>query len=74
MPERWVRPPLLGREAPSARAAAWRFRLLALLTIAVLVTLVVLGFRQLSGGSAEDPRLSSLSSMTALPLTGEPAT
>ncbi|GAC1440154.1 MAG: hypothetical protein NVSMB55_03770 [Mycobacteriales bacterium] len=60
MGERYVRPPLVAREAPAAWIALWRFRVTAL---ALLVLLVVLGyeaFQQFSGATAQDPGLSSL--------------
>ncbi len=55
MTERWVRPPLVPREAPPAWHAVWRFRIVALLLIAVLVWLGVLLYRELSGATAQDP-------------------
>ena len=53
MAEDYVRPPLLGREAPSARAAAWRFWLaFGVLLAAVIVGLFLL-YRFATGGGGE---------------------
>lgn len=41
MPERYIRPPLVAEEAPSAWVAVWRFRALLLLFLAVVVAVVV---------------------------------
>lgn len=59
-PERYVRPPLLATEATPAWVVRWRFRLLALVVIGVLLILAVLLFRQLTGASAQDPGLGAL--------------
>jgi hypothetical protein len=59
--EQYVRPPLVAREAPARWIAVWRFRATAL---ALLVLLLILGyvvFQHLSGATAQDPGLSSLS-------------
>ena len=54
--ESWVRPPVVAAEAPSRRAALWRYRIASLLLL-VLVTLAVvwlfLKFSNVTGG--EDP-------------------
>ena len=72
--ERYVRPPLLAREAPSPAAATWRFRLGALLLLAVLVLLAVVAFRQLTGTTAQDPGVGALGSWGArAPLTSTAA-
>ncbi len=63
--ERYVRPPLLAREAPAAWIAVWRFRLVALVMLAVLVLLAVLLFQQLTGSTAQDPGVGALSTLTA---------
>jgi hypothetical protein len=55
MGERWTRPPLVPREAPSTRWATWRFRLVALLLLALLVAGAVQAFRVLSGATSQDP-------------------
>lgn len=59
--ERYVRPPLLAREAPAAWVAVWRFRLIALVVLALVVLLAVVVFRQLTGATAQDPGLDALS-------------
>ena len=66
--ERYVRPPLLAREAPAAWIAVWRFRLVALALLAVLVLLAVLLFQRLTGATAQDPGVGALSALTAAPL------
>ena len=53
--ERWVRPPVVAREAAPAWVAVWRFRLLALVALALLVVVAVLVFRQVTGANAQDP-------------------
>lgn len=60
MGERWVSPPVLAREAPPAWIAVWRFRLLALLLLALLVLVAVLAFRQFTGANAQDPGIDAL--------------
>ncbi len=69
MAENYVRPPLLGREAPSRRLAVWRFRALALLVAAALVVVVIAIYQRLSGATAEDPRLSSLPAAVGISLS-----
>jgi hypothetical protein len=57
--ERYVRPPLVAREAPPAWLAVWRFRLTAL---ALLVVVLIVGytvFQHLSGATAQDPGIGS---------------
>jgi hypothetical protein len=59
--EHWVRPPVVARELPSSSTAKWRFRVLAVLLLAVVVFVVVKVFLQLSdvtGG--EDPGIGGL--------------
>jgi hypothetical protein len=56
--EQYVRPALVAREAPSTAFARWRFRLLAVVVLVLLVALVVLAFVTFSGVGAEDPGLS----------------
>ena len=66
MGEPYVRPPLVPREAPPAWLAVWRFRLVAL---AVLVLLVLLSYRvyqEFSGATDQDPGLSSLPAVSPL--------
>lgn len=55
MTEHYVRPPLIARELPSPAAAAWRFRVVALLLLALLVAAVVALFLHFSGVTSEDP-------------------
>jgi len=50
-----VHPPLVAREAPPAWRARWRFRLIALLLLALLVAGGVQLFRVVSGATAQDP-------------------
>lgn len=58
MAETWVRPPLLGSEAPPAWIALWRFRLVMLVLLVVLVAVLVGVYRQLTGANAQDPGVS----------------
>lgn len=54
--ESWVRPPVVAREAPSRLAAAWRYRVVALLLLVLVTGAVVwlfLKFSDVTGG--EDP-------------------
>lgn len=60
MAERYVRPPLLAREAPPAWIAVWRLRLMALLVLAVLVYLGFQLFQRLTGATAQDPGIGAL--------------
>ena len=55
-----MRPPVVAREAPPAWVALWRFRLLALLLLGLLVLGAVLLFRQLTGANAQDPGIDAL--------------
>ncbi len=64
MSEQYVRPPVVGREAPSRRLALWWFRLMALLCAAALVLLVVLGYQRLIGANSEDPGLTNTHALT----------
>lgn len=57
--ESWVRPPLVPREPVPAWRAVWRFRLLALLLLALLVAGGVQAYRVLSGATAQDPGLDA---------------
>jgi hypothetical protein len=57
--ERWVRPPVVAREAPPAWRARWRFRLVALLLLALVVGGGVQLFRVLSGATAQDPGIGA---------------
>lgn len=54
--ETWVRPPVVAREAPSARTATWRYRVVSLALLVLVVVAVVwlfLTFSNVTGG--EDP-------------------
>ena len=53
--ERWVHPPVVAREAPPVWIAVWRFRLLALVLLALVVLVAVLVFRQVTRANAQDP-------------------
>jgi hypothetical protein len=57
--EHWVRPPVVAREAPPAWQAHWRFRVVALLLLAVVVAGGVQVFRVLSGATAQDPGIGA---------------
>jgi hypothetical protein len=70
--ERWVHPPVVAREAPPAWRARWRFRLFALLLLALLVAAGVQLFRVLSGATAQDPGIGAASALL-LPDRQEPA-
>lgn len=58
MAETWVRPPLLGQEAPPRWKALWRFRLVTLVVLALLVLALVAGYQELTGANAQDPGIS----------------
>ena len=64
MGERYVRPPLVAREAPPRWIAVWRFRLAALLLTIVLVLLGYRLYQEYSGATDQDPGLSSLPAVT----------
>lgn len=70
MTERWVRPPVVAREPPPAWRAAWRFRLLALLLLALLVAAGVQAFRVLSGATAQDPGVDATAQLDGGQPTG----
>ncbi len=57
MPEQYVRPALVVREVGSPRAAIWRFRLVALLLVGLLLVAVAVVFLAFTGSTAEDPGL-----------------
>ncbi len=50
-----MRPPLVAREASPAWLALWRFRLVALVLITLVVLLGVQLFQHLSGATDQDP-------------------
>ena len=66
MAERYVRPPLLAREAPPAWLAVWCLRLIVIAVLALLVLLAALTVRSLAGAAARDPGVDALS-LLALP-------
>ena len=66
MAERYVRPPLLAREAPPAWLALWCLRLITIAVLALLVLLAVLSVRSPAGATAQDPGVDALS-LLALP-------
>jgi hypothetical protein len=55
--EQYVRPPLLATEPVSPAVARWRFRLVAMLLLALLTLVFVVIFLKVSGVTAEDPGL-----------------
>lgn len=59
MREQWVRPPVVGREPGRTWPARWRFRLVALLLLALLVAGGVQAYRVLSGATAQDPGIGA---------------
>jgi hypothetical protein len=65
MGEHYVRPPLVPREAPPTWLAVWRFRLAALLLLAVLVLLGYRLFQEFSGATDQDPGVNSMRSTAA---------
>ena len=67
MGERWVSPPTVARELAPAWIAVWRFRLLALVLLALLVLVSVLAFRQFTGANSQDPGVGALPASFAVP-------
>ena len=59
MREQWVRPPVVAREPGRTWPARWRFRLVALLLLALLVAGGVQAYRVLSGATAQDPGIGA---------------
>ena len=55
-----MRPPVVAREAPPAWIGVWRFRLFALVVLALLVLAAVAVFRQVTGANAQDPGIDAL--------------
>ena len=70
MGERWVSPPLVPREPRPRWVAVWRFRLLALLALALVVLATVLLYRQLTGANAQDPGIGALPAVAAPAIRG----
>jgi hypothetical protein len=56
---------VVAREPRPAWIAVWRFRLLALLLLALLVAAGVQAFRALSGATAQDPGIGAAGVSTA---------
>jgi hypothetical protein len=65
MGERWVSPPLVPREPAPAWVAVWRFRLFALVILALVVLATVLVYRHFAGANAQDPGVGALPSRAA---------
>ena len=63
MTERYVRPPLVAQEPAPGWRAVWRFRLLGVVLLAVLVLAGFLLFRQFTGSTAQDPGLDALGTL-----------
>lgn len=59
MGEHWTRPPLVARELPPRWRATWRFRLLAVLLLVLLVAGAVQLYRMLSGATDQDPGIGA---------------
>lgn len=55
MAEDYVRPPLVAEEPGSDRLAAWRFRLVLFVLLAVVVAGIVLAYFALTGGGETNP-------------------
>ena len=55
MVEHYVRPPLVAREAPSASAARWRFRVVSGILLLLFAGLALVMLLKLSGATDEDP-------------------
>ncbi len=66
MAERYVRPPLVPREPTPAWIGVWRFRLVALVLLALLVYVCVQVFQVLTGATAQDPGIGALVQATGL--------
>ncbi|MGZ6792364.1 MAG: hypothetical protein ACXVFV_05380 [Mycobacteriales bacterium] len=71
--EQYVRPALVARELPAAWLATWRFRLVALLALALLAAAVVALFLHFSNVTAEDPGLGGALSPAPAPAVLAPA-
>lgn len=65
MTEHYVRPPLFAREARPAWIAVWRFRLFALIVLALAVLAAVLLFREFTGATSQDPGIGALAPLAA---------
>ncbi|MCA1712648.1 MAG: hypothetical protein LC789_13860 [Actinobacteria bacterium] len=65
MGEQYVRPPLVPREAPPAWRAVWRFRLVALLLLGIVVLIGYRVFQQFSGATDQDPGVGARARVSA---------
>ena len=61
-----MRPPVVAREPAPAWRAIWRFRLIALLLLALLVVAGIQLFRVLSGATAQDPGVEAAAVLVQL--------
>jgi len=59
MGETYVRPPLVPREPTPAWVVTWRFRLVALVLMAVVVLLGYWTFQYFSGANDQDPGIGA---------------
>jgi hypothetical protein len=57
VPEDYVRPPIVAHEHSSTARAVWRFRIGALLVLALIVYVLAKLFLRFSGIGTEDPGL-----------------
>jgi type VI secretion system protein ImpL len=64
--ERWTHPPVVAREEPPAWRARWRYRVVALLLLALLVAGAVQLFRVLSGATAQDPGVEAAGAVASV--------
>lgn len=62
-----MRPPVVAREASPRWIAVWRFRLVALVVLSLVVVLAVLAFRQFTGANDQDPGVGALAAPSPLP-------
>lgn len=63
--ERWTSPPVVAREAAPAWLPVWRFRLLALVLLAVFVWVLYLVVQRVNGANAQDPDFEALAVLVA---------
>jgi len=64
--ERYVRPPLVAREATPVWVGVWRFRVAALVLLAVLVLIAVQVFQSVTGANSQDPGIDALTGRLAV--------
>jgi hypothetical protein len=65
MREPYVRPPLVPREPAPGWIAVWRFRLVAVVLLVVLVLIGYRAFRKFSGATDQDPGVNSMRTTAA---------